>query len=203
MTTIFTTILAHSLPSVKKNVYRYQKYLLTFIMTMLVSTYESATRVTPHRNKPFGELVTRLVGERSNREVGRMTGVSYTYIADMAWGTVPSYEILRRFADGMEDAGLLSLEDRAALFHAAGYVDKSVTARPPPLPDLLGGEDYDGRKYWNVLADALKAEFGDTAAVEHRGGEQDPTTPKEVLLQRYFAYRRSLQAERDPNRVKW
>lgn len=75
---------------------------------------------SPSRNKEFAAIVERLAAGRSNRALADITGVNATSIGDMRWGRVVSYKLLQRFADGVE----APVEDRRALFAAAGYRDE-------------------------------------------------------------------------------
>jgi hypothetical protein len=74
----------------------------------------------PPINERFAEVVKRIADGRSTRELYRATGVSHSRVSDMAFGIVPGYRLLARFADGLE----LSPEDRRELFAAAGYGDE-------------------------------------------------------------------------------
>ena len=131
----------------------------------------------PQRNKEFGELVTRLIGERSQRDVGRLTGVSYTYISDMAWGKVPSYEIVKRFADGLQRSEIgLSAADRAGLFRTAGYADWSFAAVVLP-----GGPEWDGGAFELEGMRRLGREYGPEYALVSDWRPPDPTMPEENI----------------------
>jgi hypothetical protein len=164
------------------------------------ATMARRPQTSPVRNLVFGQLLERLTAGFSSRDLYALTGISHTTIANMVWGVVPSYATLREFADRLQqpDSPIrLADTDRAALFRAAGFVDKSLEAHGGE------GEEYDARTYWHGLMSALRISFGAEAVrVSLCGGEPDPDTPPDVLDRRYERIRGVLLAEQDINRVK-
>lgn len=75
------------------------------------------------RNTAFAEVMAKVLTGMSQREVRRRTGISATYVGDMLWGIVPSYQILLRMVEGLEWAP----EQTREVFTAAGYA--------PPVSD--------------------------------------------------------------------
>ncbi len=163
------------------------------------ATMARRPQTSPVRNQAFGELLERLTAGFSSRDLYSITGISHTTISNMVWGVVPSYATLREFADRLQGPNSpieLTNADRAALFRAAGFVDKS-------LGTAAAEEPYDARTYWHGLMSALRISFGvESVRVSLCGGEPDPNTPPEVLDARYERIRGVLLAERDIERVK-
>lgn len=79
-------------------------------------------------NEEFAVAIKRIVGNRSLRGISRLTGISHTYVDDLKWGIVPSYQVLQQFADGMK----LTDEQREELFDLAGYEPVTQTTTLPP-----------------------------------------------------------------------
>lgn len=75
------------------------------------------------RNTAFAKVMEKVLAGLSQREVRRRTGISATYVGDMLWGIVPSYQILLRMAEGLE----WTTDQAREVFTAAGYA--------PPLSD--------------------------------------------------------------------
>lgn len=87
------------------------------------------------RNQDFAAYVEKLAAGRSNRELARATEeagsrVNATSIGDMRWGTVPTYKLLEKFANGLE----LDAERRSELFRVAGY---ATVAAGTPEPNAV------------------------------------------------------------------
>jgi transcriptional regulator with XRE-family HTH domain len=87
----------------------------------------------PPLNQDFADAVKRLLGRESQRGVARRTGVSHTRISDMAFGVVPSYRLLERFANALE----LPPRDRQELFRVAGYERTATMSQPLNEQELL------------------------------------------------------------------
>lgn len=92
------------------------------------------------RNENFARVMAGALSGLSQREVRRRTGISATYVGDMLWGIVPSYQILVRMANGLEWGPELTRE----VFTAGKYA-------PPLKPD----SDVDS----DAVLDALDARF--------------------------------------------
>ena len=72
----------------------------------------------------FGEVVRRIVGERSQRQVAVETQISQGTVCNMVRGIVPSRRLLLQFADALEVRGKV----RRDLFRTAGYVERVQAA---------------------------------------------------------------------------
>lgn len=170
-----------------------------------------------NRKRALANLVNRLVGERTNPELETMTGVNRTTVGQIKLGIVPTYRIFQRFVDGMEKHGLITLQQRAALFDAAGFADHAVkdvareegvrsVALAPPLQ--ADPEPFDPAAAWEWVKTGLRAAFGPYAVrADPFGGKIGPDTTPEALAQLAEVWTEILKtemaAQQDPNRVKY
>lgn len=112
-------------------------------------------------NPKFAEAILQIIGSRSLRQVSRLTGISHTYVDDLKWGIVPSYQVLQQFAAGIG----LDADATAKLFEIAGY-----EPIPSPGPAASGADSEE-----NPL-DYLQREVGAVSlelARQGRVGELD------------------------------
>lgn len=81
----------------------------------------------------FAWVVDRLLGDLTEREAEKETGLSHSAIGDMRRGKLPGYKFVQRLADGLrlQRGG----NDRAELFDAASYRDEEK----PAVEALLSG----------------------------------------------------------------
>jgi hypothetical protein len=123
------------------------------------------------RNTEFAAVVEELAQGRSNRELARLTGISATYIGDMKWGDVPSYQIVRQYADTMG----ATRQQRARLFRSAQYLDQQS------MEELNGGESNADR-FLRGLRQLAQEFHKDSIPVSFSGGLADleELTPQDV-----------------------
>jgi transcriptional regulator with XRE-family HTH domain len=83
------------------------------------------------RRESFGEVTREVLGDLTQRELGRMADVSHAYVNDWLQDRRPSLRTLVRAAGKLEAGGRMSPELRARWFAAAGYVDPGPEAPEP------------------------------------------------------------------------
>ena len=78
----------------------------------------------------FRLAVRTAIGNRPQREVAELTGISLPYVNRIMHGHIPSREMLVKLAEGLGIVG----SQRAGLFGCAGYDDPAGSPSPDELP---------------------------------------------------------------------
>src|SRR4051794_8443047 len=95
-------------------------------MTYMTCLLLSPPMTDEARNTAFAAYLEELAAGRASRELSRVTRANRAYvnpttIADMRWGTVPTFKLLDRFARGLA----LEPAQRDRLFQLAGFSDEA------------------------------------------------------------------------------
>lgn len=137
------------------------------------TTLERPTVTTEKNNPEFGALVKRLVAGRAHAHMGRLAGISSTYVGLMIQGDIPGYDILSKLADGLaKEAPFISAEDRAALFRLAGYDDWSLAAT----------DTRDANAFAEDCRHQLRQRYGEEAGLASSFQQFDPAKPRGEVL---------------------